>query len=198
MTPAFKSLELKRLNRRLEYHQSLNRTDAVTMTSAASRVMTDLYRTGAVTVGAHDSLQQANSHMIVNGVRMLLVTDEENKVTGLITATDIMGEKPLHYVNQNGGNYSDVQVGDIMTRFDELEVLCWADVENARVGDIAETLKRVGRQHAIVVDGEIDAQKIRGIFSSSQIARETGEEVDTSSRAGNFAELEQALMHDVA
>ena len=198
MMLAFKPLELKRLNRRMEYHEPLERGDKVTMTSAAERVMTDLHRTGAVTVGAHDSLQQANNHMIVNGVRMLLVTDETNKVMGLITATDIMGEKPLHYVNRNGGNYSDVQVGDIMTPYDELEVLCWADVETSRVGDIAETLKRVGRQHAIVVDGEIDAQKIRGIFSSSQIARETGEEVDTSSRAGNFAELEHALMHDVA
>lgn len=198
MTLAFKPLELKRLNRRMEFHDPVAREDKVTMNSAAALVMTDLYRTGAVTVGAHASLSEANNHMIINGVRMLLVTDESNKVMGLITATDILGEKPLHYVNQHGVNHSDIQVGDIMTPHDELEVLCWTDVETARVGDIAETLKRVGRQHAIVVDGEVDAQKIRGIFSSSQIARETGEEVDTSSCAGSFAELGHALMHDVA
>lgn len=198
MTQGFKPLELKRLNRHLEYHQASEQDNSTNMYSAATKVMTDLNRISAVTVGAHESLQQANNHMIVNGVRMLLVTDEENRVMGLITATDIMGEKPMHYLNHNGGNYQDIQVGDIMTRYDMLEVLCWDDVKKARVGDIAETLKRVGRQHAIVVDGELNDQKICGIFSSSAIARATGEEVDTSSCAGNFAKLEHALMHDVA
>jgi len=198
MSQAFKPLELKRLNRRLDFHQPSVSSNQITMNHAATMVMTDLNHTTAVTVGAHDALSAANNHMIVNGVRMLLVTDEDKRVMGLITATDIMGEKPMHYVSQTGGNHSDLLVGDIMTPFDALEVLCWADVKNARVGDIAETLKRVGRQHAIVVDGEMDKQKICGIFSSSAIARATGEEVDTSSCAGNFAELEHALMHDVA
>lgn len=198
MKQAFKPLELKRLNRHLDYHQPSSSMSQITMYHAATMVMTDLNRTAAVTVSAHDALSAANNHMIVNGVRMLLVTNEDNRVMGLITANDIMGEKPMHYVRQNGGNHSELLVGDIMTPFDELEVLCWVDVKNARVGDIAETLKRVGRQHAIVVDGEIDKQKIRGIFSSSSIARFTGEEIDTSSCAGSFAKLEQALMHDVA
>jgi CBS domain-containing protein len=198
MTQGFKPLELKRLNRHMDYHQPVVTNNRINMYSPASTIMTNLKHTVAVTIGAHSSLQEANSHMIVNGVRMLLVTDEENRVKGLITATDIVGEKPMHYVNRNGGNHSDIQVGDIMTSYDDLEVLCWADVEKARIGDIAETLKRVGRQHAIVVDGEIDHQKVCGIFSSSAIARATGEEVDTSSCAGNFADLEHALMHDVA
>jgi len=198
MSQGFKPLELKSLNRHMEYHQPAASENTVNMHSDAVTVMTDLYHTAAVTIGAHASLHEANNHMIVNGVRMLLVTNEDSCVMGLITVTDVMGEKPLNYVNQNGGNHSDILVSDIMTPYNTLEVLCWADVQGARVGDIAETLKRVGRQHAIVVDGEINEQKVRGIFSSSAIARATGEEVDTSSRAGNFADLEYALMHDVA
>lgn len=198
MSQGFKTLELKRLNRHMEYHQKLSSDQNITMYSPASSVMTDLHRTDAVTIGAHAPLSDANNHMIVNGVRMLFVVNENQCVTGLITVTDILGEKPMNYLRQNGGNYDEITVGDIMTPYDALEVLCWADIQDARVGDIAETLKRVGRQHAIVVDGEQDQQMIRGIFSSSAIARATGEEVDTLSCAANFAELEYALMHNVA
>ncbi len=82
-----------------------------------------------------------------------------------------------------------------MTPYDRLEVMTWFDVERSRVGDIIESLKRVGRQHALVVDGEPEAQTIRGIFSSTQIARQVGEPIDTSVRAANFADLEYALVH---
>ena len=199
MTQNFKPLEPQRLNRRMGYHQPIESNDKkITMDSPAYSVMTDLTRVEAVTIGPHESLFHANRRMITMGVRLLLVVDNDNQVMGLITTTDINSEKPLNAVKEKSTNYNALQVDDIMTHYDKLEVLCWRDVENARVGDIAETLKRVGRKHAIVVDGEKDAQIIRGIFSSSQLARATGEEIDTSAKAASFAALEHALMHGTA
>jgi hypothetical protein len=136
--------------------------------------------------------------MITMGVRLLLVVDHDNQVMGLITSTDINSEKPLNVVKEMSTNYNALQVDDIMTHYDKLEVLFWRDVAHARVGDIAQTLKRVGRKHAIVVDGKKNAQIIRGIFSSSQLARATGEEIDTSAKNANFAALNHALMHGIA
>ncbi len=199
MTQTFKPLELQRLKRRMNFHQPIESDEAkITMQSSAYSVMTDLARAKAVTIGPHESLFNANRRMISKGVRMLLVVDKDQQVMGLITATDVMGEKALRLGNKKGAHYHELQVDDIMTNYDELEVLCWRDVENARVGDIAETLKRAGRQHAIVVDGEKDAQIIRGIFSGSQLARATGEAVDTSAKTANFAALEYALVHGTA
>ena len=199
MTQNFKPLEPQRLNRRMSYHQPIESNDTkVSMDSLAYNVMTDLTRVEAVTIGPHESLFQANRRMITMGVRLLLVVDNDNQVMGLITTTDINSEKPLSVVKEKSTNYNALQVDDIMIHYDRLEVLCWRDVVNARVGDIAETLKRVGRRHAIVVDGEKDEQIIRGIFSSSQLARATGEEIDTSAKTANFAALKHALMHGKA
>ena len=199
MTQNFKPLEPQRLNRRMSYHQPIeSNVTKITMASPAYSVMTDLTCVEAVTIGPYESLFQANRRMITMGVRLLMVVDNDNQVMGLITTTDINSEKPLSVVKERSTNYNALQVDDIMIYYDKLEVLCWRDVANARVGDIAETLKRVGRRHAIVVDGEEDAQIIRGIFSSSQLARATGEEVDTSAKTANFAALKHALMHGKA
>lgn len=196
MSQPYKALEFQTLKRRMDYHRPVQVLEKkVDRDSKAYKVMTDLSHVAAITVSPRDSIKQANTRMISNKVRMLLVTDEHQQITGLVTATDIMGEKPLNYVTGVGGNHEDVTVADIMTPFDDLEVLCWRDVEKARVGDIIETLKAVGRQHALVVDGDFNSQIIRGIFSSSQIERQLGESLDTSSRAVSFAELEYALTH---
>ena len=44
-----------------------------------------------------------------------------------------------------------------MTPARQVEVLALADVEGARVGHVLETLRRGGRQHALVVDFEVHA-----------------------------------------
>jgi CBS domain-containing protein len=64
-------------------------------------------------------------------------------------------------------------------------------VETARVGHVLETLRRAGRQHALVVDGE---RRVRGIFSISQIARQLGVALPAGGEvARTFSEIEAAL-----
>ena len=199
MMQNYKPLKPQRLNRRMHYHEAVKSNDTkITMDSPAYNVMTDLTRVEAVTIKPHESLFYAKRRMITMGVRLLLVVDNSNQVMGLLTTTDINSEKPLNIVKEMSTSYVDLQVDDIMTTFDKLEVLSWHDVEKARVGDIAATLKRLGRKHAIVVDGKKNAQIIRGIFSSSQLARATGEEIDTSAKSANFAALGYALMQGKA
>ena len=164
--------------------------------SPASEVMTDLQRVAAVTITPGASIEIANQRMIAGGVRLLLVLNEEKHVVGLITASDILGEKPLQFLRRRGGTFNDVLVSDIMTPQDELDVLLFYDVLNARVGDIVATLTRFGRQHALVVEhGEREGvQKVRGIFSATQISRQLGTEVMPAEIATTFAALEAALV----
>jgi hypothetical protein len=68
------------------------------------------------------------------------------------------------------------------------------DVRLAKVGHIVATLKAAGRQHAMVVDhDEQGRQKVRGIFSASQIARQLGVVIQTTEIARTFAEVEAML-----
>jgi CBS-domain-containing membrane protein len=166
----------------------------VTLNDPATNVMTDLRSVSVVNVRAKTTLEKANDKMIRYGVRMLLVMDDTDKVTGLLTATDVLGEKPVRFLKQMGGTHADILVSDVMTVQQELEVSKLEDVQKARVGDILATLKASGRQHAMVVEENADgSQTVRGLFSATQIARQLGVKIKTAEVAKVFAEIEAAV-----
>jgi CBS domain-containing protein len=132
--------------------------------------------------------------MIQRGVRLLLVVDQDRRVHGVITANDVLGEKPVTVAVQRGVPHSEVQVRDVMTPADALQVLAYEDVAGATVGHIIASLKAAGRQHGLVVDEDAKGrQRVRGIFSATQIARQLGASITTSAVARTFAEIETAL-----
>jgi len=165
------------------------------MESPAMAVMTDLERVMAVTIGPGAAIETANQRMIDAAVRLLLVVDGDRRIVGLITATDILGEKPMKHQQRMGGTFSDILVRDIMTPHAGLDVLNLRDVFRARVGDIVASLKSFGRQHALVAErnGDSDAHRVRGIFSTTQIGRQLGMNVIPGEIASTFAELEAVL-----
>ena len=128
--------------------------------------------------------------MIASGVRLLFVTSPLKKVIGIVTAKDFSGERILTRINDSNTPRKDLIVRDIMTPQHRIEVLEMGDVATARVGDIVATLKRMGRQHALVIDRDREGrQTIRGLLSTTQIARQLGVDIDTTDVAGSFAEL---------
>lgn len=162
----------------------------------AGSVMTDLKQVSAVLIRPGDGVEEANQRMIQHGVRLLLVVDENRKVVGIITATDLLGEKPLQVIAERGCRREDVRVRDIMTPTHRLEVLHMNDVRSAKVGHIVATLKMAGRQHAVVVEVDHDGkQTIRGLFSATQIARQLGVAIQASEIARTFSEIEAQLAH---
>ena len=167
----------------------------VTLESPALHVMTDLRQVSPVIIGPRSSAEGANEYMIFRGVRLLLVVDEKRSVVGVITATDILGERPTLVSAERGLRHNEITVADIMTPVSRVDVLALADIQSARVGHILETLRRVGRQHALVVEPSEDGggTMVRGIFSLSQIARQLGISLQTSEVARTFAEIEAAI-----
>lgn len=161
--------------------------------SPAIDVMTDLRRVAAATIGADKTVEEANQTMILRGVRLLLVTEAGRQMTGMITAHDILGEKPLRIGRERGARFSEILVRDVMVPYDELDAIEMTEVVNAQVGSVVATLKHNGRQHALVVDREGERQMVRGIFSASQIARQLGIPIYTTEVARTFAEIEAAL-----
>lgn len=168
--------------------------EKVTFDDAAASVMTDLTRVTAVIILPGDTADEAQRRMIQRGVRLLLVVDQDRKVVGLITATDILGEKPVLAAKERGLRRGDVLVRDIMTPQERLEVLSMADVRSAKVGHVVATLQKAGRQHAIVVDRDAKGRQIvRGLYSATQIARQLGAVIQTSEIARTFSEIESML-----
>jgi CBS domain-containing protein len=170
--------------------------ERVSIDSPAVDVMTDLTRVTAVIILPGDSVDEAHRRMIQRGVRLLLVVNQDRRVHGIVTANDVLGEKPVKVAAQRGVPRSEIQVRDIMTPRAALEVLDLHEVSAAKVGHIVATLKAAGRQHALVVDRDAKGrQRVRGVFSATQIARQLGIAITTEAVARTFADIEASLGH---
>ncbi len=170
---------------------------AARLDSPATEVMTDLRIVTPVSVDADAPVDTANRLMIDRRVRALFVVEgAAPHVAGIVTATDVLGERPLQAARRHDVRRGEVVVRDIMTPADRLEVLHLHDVARAYVGNIVATLQRAARQHALVVD--IDpgggAVTVCGIFSLTQIARQLGiAPGPVHDIARTFAEIESAI-----
>jgi CBS-domain-containing membrane protein len=152
--------------------------EKVNLSDPAIMVMTDLSKVSVVVVRPNASMNSANDKMIRYGVRMLLVLSVNDHVAGLLTASDVLGEKPMRFLQNIGGTHADIMVSDIMTAQRDLEVLKIEDVQNAEVGHVVATLMKSGRQHGLVVaEGADNKQTVCGIFSTTQIARQLGSSI---------------------
>lgn len=168
--------------------------EKVTLDDPALQVLTDFQRVTAVIILPGDTADEAHRRMIERGVRLLLVVDQDRKVLGVITANDILGERPMQAVVQRGIKRGELLVRDIMTSQEQLDVLSLSDVRAAKVGHIVATLKKAGRQHSVVVEVDDQGrQRVRGVFSATQIARQLGVTIQTSQVALTFSEIEAML-----
>lgn len=163
----------------------------LTAESPALDAMTDLRRIESAAIAPHRTLAECNTAMIVRGVRLLFVEDAQRNVVGVVTATDLMGEKPVRFMQERGVRHHEVLVSDLMTPASGLEALGLQEVSHAQVGHIVATLKAAGRLHTFVTDE--GGKRICGIFSATNIARRLGTEVPTHEVASSFAQIEAAL-----
>ncbi len=168
----------------------------ITEDSPAAKVMTNLKQVIPATTRATTPLKKANQQMIERAVRMLFVIDNNQQLKGIITSIDILGEKPIKHMQRVGCQRDDINVEDVMTPIDKIQVLDLSDVEYAKTGNILETLKRSGRHHILIAEHQPNGQQaICGIFSLSHISRLMNKQVDVVEIASTFAEVESALHH---
>lgn len=164
--------------------------------SPAIEAMTDFMRVNVVMIGADDSIVTANARMISRGVRLLIVSGADDGVQGLITARDILGEKPMQLAQSRGCKRDELLVADLMTPIGSVDTLYLNEVLNARVIDILDALKSLGRQHILVedLDPSTGLPRLRGMFSATHIGRLLGVPVLGFELASTFAEIEAALV----
>jgi hypothetical protein len=168
----------------------------VTPGDMAINSMTDLSRVPAATTKSETTIDQAMQRMIHVGVRMLFVLDDFGTLIGLATARDIMGEKPVKLAAENHVARDSITVQEVMVPLGQIDVLDFAEVERSTVGDVVLTLRKVGRQHALVREKTPRGEEIRGVFSISQIARQLGVPIQTNDVVQSFAGLEQLITSD--
>lgn len=159
------------------YDRPVELPELVHLDSPAVEVMTDFRVVRPVTIGADASMDEALERMKRAGIRLLLVTDnEEQSIIGVLSAKDVQGERPVRYAKETGIPHSQIRVRAVMTAQPLVTALNMLSVQDAEVGHIIETLRKLGRQHVLVVEVDLrsHAQRVRGLFSMSQISKQLG------------------------
>ena len=168
---------------------------SVTLESPALDIMTDLRHSHVAVIEPYTTVEFANLHMKQRGVRSLFVLGTDQNLQGVITATDILGEKPLRFIRERNVKHQDIVVSDIMTLLNELEAITIEDVQHAKVGHVIASLCEAGRQHTLVLERDPDDNLlICGIFSLTQIEKQLGSPIAVKEIAKTFAEIEATLI----
>ena len=191
----YQPLQMRRMRAGVVVQPPVAGPKPVKLDSPAIEAMTDLRQVAAATIRADATIAQANRTMIARGVRLLLVVGITGAVEGLITARDIVGEKPVNLLHELGGKHTELTVANLMVPRSAIDVLDIDEILRAEVGHVIATLKDTGRQHALVVDRDRLTREefVRGIFSATQIGRQLGMSVSTFEVAHTFAEIEAEL-----
>lgn len=150
--------------------------EKVTLASPGLAVMTDLAQVRAATIDPDTTLDKAEQTMIQQGVRSLFVVNEFPCVEGLVTAADLLGDKPVRLVNERLLQRHDLRVSDVMTKLALLEALDYDQIKAATVGAVVATFKKIGHTHLLVVQAATSqgAARIRGVISVTQLERQLG------------------------
>jgi CBS-domain-containing membrane protein len=167
----------------------------VTLESPGRSVMTDLSHVRAATIAPDTPLAQAKQTMIHQGVRLLFVVSEMPWVGGLITSTDLEGERPMQVISQRGVKYEDLVVRDVMSSLSSLDAIALEDLAHADVAKVVATLQQLGRRHLLVVQkaGSHHGPQVRGVISQAQVERQLGRPIEMVEVAQNFAEISVSL-----
>lgn len=171
------------------------RLETLSTNDPATMVMTDLTHVRVITIKPDDTIEFASKLMEYAGIRMLVVTDQAGSLLGLVTARDVLGEKPMNIMAHDKINHHDIQVKQIMTPLQELDPLHFREVAHATIEQVILHLRDEGRQHAIVIDELSDnsGQYLRGIFSATQIGRMLGIDIPAGNQVQSFADFERLI-----
>jgi CBS domain len=162
----------------------------------AISVMTDFRKVTPVTIEPGLSIDTAIRKMKASGVRLLLVPDRDDRIIGIITASDIQGERPFRLGQELGVARADIRVEMLMVPLDRVMAVDMVTVHDACVGHIIVSLRKLERHHTLVVETDRDSgiQMIRGLFSISHISKMMGHEVaHVEYPAHSLAEVQQEL-----
>ncbi len=164
----------------------------------ALKVMTDFTEVIPLIIKHDATLAQALERMLEHGVRLLMVMDNQSNIGGIITAYDIQSEKPMKYATEHSVQVNDICADMLMTTVEQTPAFDFNSVQKSTVAQVAETMKDLDEPHILVIEDN-NGQRIRGIFSSSNINRLLGRPVYQPLHAAHsFADLQNKIGDHIA
>lgn len=147
--------------------------EIVHLDDPALAVLIDFKLTKPPIVSPELPIDNALNEMKISGVHLMLVTNEDKNVIGLIGTEDILGEKPIKLIQERRINRHEILVKMVMTNESDIVAFDFETLRYARVGNVIKTLKELHQHYALVIKFNSENKLIvRGLFSTSQISKQ--------------------------
>lgn len=163
------TLELTKENTLLKTHEL---PELVHFEDPALTVLIDFYHASSSTIKDTATLSEAIHDMELHDVQLLLVMNAEHQPIGLLTSEDVLGEKPIQYIQQNRLSHNHVLIPMLMTPIHKIPAFDIKVVEKTRVGNIVKTLHTLNAPTALVVKQEENQKIVLGAFTTAQISKQ--------------------------
>lgn len=167
------------------------RSTQLTRLSPANALLTDFTRTQPQTISGSAPIGLAHELMRYGGIRLLLVVDAAQRLSGIINAQEVIGGHRITLAMQQYGiPREEVTVDMVQTTCQSLHAMALAHLERLTVGELIDTLKTFGDQHLLITDEEGDhPQRLRGIISATDIGRAMNVKIAQLPEARTFTEI---------
>ena len=195
MTKKYEALSATKITSGCRYAHPNSLPEIAHFDDPAIEVMLDFKIAQPITVGLETLIDDALKIMQDHNVHMLLVVDTNDELKGMLSAEDMLGEKPIIAAQKQKLNHDEIAVKMVMTPLENIMAIDMKHIKIASVGSVFNTMKDC-KQHYIFTVGTADDDKqcIRGLFASSMLGKLLGKQVDDlPSRAQTLAAMTKRL-----
>lgn len=196
MTKTYSPLTIMPLKPGLTYSHPLEPAEVTHWDDPAMTTMVDFKYIKALTISPDEALDIALLAVKNSEYHVLLVVNKEQNILGIVTAEDLLGEKPLKAIQERRIARADLTIRMVMTPQQELLAIDLENLRHAKVGHIVETLRAHNQHYALIIkiDEKTHMHTVRGLFSSALLSKQLGQDVLSSTQeAHSIAELQHDL-----
>ena len=162
----------------------------IDLNSPAINIFTDFHQVKPLVIDAHTLALDAINLMMKEHVHMKIVVTPNEEFLGVISSHEVSEQNIMAKIAQ-GYSRDELLVSDVMIASSSLHGFSFEELKKAQVSDVIEALKHYKVRHCLVLDSKHN--HIRGVISSSDIARKLHVPLHISERANSFADIYKAV-----
>ena len=164
----------------------------IDLTSPATQVVTSFTDTSPMRASFDTTIEQASKQLTTQRSDFILVTDEEQKLVGIVASADLQSSKIMILAQRLGLPRSEISLRYLMTPLSNLMGVSMKSLSYSCIGDALQTMEHHGAMFLLVTAAN---NEISGLISARDIARKLQIPVHISPIAHTFSEVLESVEH---
>ncbi|MBT2151805.1 CBS domain-containing protein [Pseudoalteromonas sp. SCSIO 43095] len=164
----------------------------IDLTSPATQVVTSFTDTSPMRASFDTTIEQASKQLTTQRSDFILVTDEQQKLIGIVASADLQSSKIMILAQRLGLPRSEISLRYLMTPLSNLMGVSMKSLSYSCIGDALQTMEHHGAMFLLVTAAN---NEISGLISARDIARKLQIPVHISPIAHTFSEVLESIEH---